>query len=551
MAKNRVFAPATTAVLSPLAILVILGIWCAARAEEVNYLRNISRGRGEVDSPKPRPRIINGEDVKEPRYPYFSLMYGRSLCGGVLIAPRLVLGAAHCEDAADLFRIGLFEDIHDGQYVDIRSTIRHPSYEKSSLSYDIMIYELEEVADFDYVVLDRDRISGGTFTVLGFGDTNKESPLELSEALQEVELDYVDNEACDEGHGHTGEVTEDMMCVGGDDKDSCIGDSGGPLIKRGSSMEEDRLVGLVSWGRGCAEKGVPGVYARISYFYDWILKTVCENFTDEAPLYMQCRSESSADDDWVIIEDRPTMEPTKRPTNLPTKSPSMEPTTESQVPTLNPSISMFPSDISENITDAPTSLLEALFIAWGASQLEECQGDCNNDYECKDNLICFKRMEDTINIPGCTGSDLIGENVDICIDPNNLPKEATFITWDASQLQECQGDCDFDEECEGNLICFKRNEDTINIPGCIGSDRIGENIDVCINPNKLPKEATLIAWDASNLQECQGDCDFDNECEGNLICFKRNEEKIVTPGCTGSDLIGANVDVCINPNNLP
>jgi len=356
------------------------------------------------------------------RYPYFSLMYGRSLCGGVLIAPRLVLGAAHCEDAADLFRIGLFEDIRDGQYVDIRNTFVHPEYRRTNLSYDIMIFELDKVAEFPYVILERETISEGKFTVLGFGDTDKGSPLELSDELQEVQLEYVDNAACDKGHGYTGEVTEDMMCVGGNDKDSCIGDSGGPLIKRGASYEEDRLVGVVSWGRGCAEKGVPGVYARISYFYDWILETVCENFPDEAPLYMQCRPQSSDSNPWVLILDRPTSNPTKISTDVPTESPSIKPTTDSQVPTVAPSITFYPSEAPANATDTPTTLEEALFVTWNGSQLKECQGDCDNDDECEGDLICFKRNRETVSVHGCSGYDLIGQNVDVCIDPKFLPK---------------------------------------------------------------------------------------------------------------------------------
>jgi hypothetical protein len=226
-----------------------------------------------------------------------------------------------------------------------------------------------------------------------------------------------------------------MMCVGGDDKDSCIGDSGGPLIKTGSNYEEDRLVGVVSWGRGCAEEGVPGVYARISYFYDWILETVCENFPDEAPLYMQCQSQSSGNDDWgiikdrpqssgnddwVIVKDRPTSSPTERPTDVPTESPSIEPTT-SHAPTIEPSLSFFPSEDPANATDAPTTLIEALFVTWDGSQLQECQGDCDNDDECEGDLVCFKRNRDTLDIHGCSGYDLIGQNVDVCIDPKYLP----------------------------------------------------------------------------------------------------------------------------------
>ena len=60
------------------------------------------------------------------------------------------------------------------------------------------------------------------------------------------------------------------------------------MIKKGDSIDEDRLVGLVSWGRECAQEGTPGVYARISFFYDWIVETVCDNFPEDSPPYMEC-----------------------------------------------------------------------------------------------------------------------------------------------------------------------------------------------------------------------------------------------------------------------
>ena len=145
------------------------------------------------------------------------------MCGGVLISPSLVLSAAHCDGAAPYFRVGAYEDKKDGDSVSIRSTIIHPDYDKSELYMDIMIYELAEKTDYPYIKLLDKKIKNGKFTVLGFGDTDKGSDLELAESLQEVELSYVDNYYCDKGHGGNKEVTEDMLCVQGNNKDSCIG----------------------------------------------------------------------------------------------------------------------------------------------------------------------------------------------------------------------------------------------------------------------------------------------------------------------------------------
>lgn len=73
-------------------------------------------------------------------------------------------------------------------------------------------------------------------------------------------------------------ITSRQICAGGvNAKDSCSGDSGGPLIFKGEVMLRPRFVqyGIVSFGpRSCGVKGFPGVYTRVASYVDWILNNM-------------------------------------------------------------------------------------------------------------------------------------------------------------------------------------------------------------------------------------------------------------------------------------
>ena len=63
-------------------------------------------------------------------------------------------------------------------------------------------------------------------------------------------------------------------------KDACQGDSGGPLVTKATGVDAGySLIGIVSWGQGCAAPNLYGVYAEFSQFLPW----VAEQFGLTAP----------------------------------------------------------------------------------------------------------------------------------------------------------------------------------------------------------------------------------------------------------------------------
>lgn len=60
-----------------------------------------------------------------------------------------------------------------------------------------------------------------------------------------------------------------FICAGGEPgKDACEGDGGSPLICEVNGIW--KVAGLVSWGIGCGQPGIPGVYVNVANFRPWI-----------------------------------------------------------------------------------------------------------------------------------------------------------------------------------------------------------------------------------------------------------------------------------------
>jgi len=225
-------------------------------------------------------RIVGGRETEEHEYPWqVGLVNGNGrspFCGGTLISDTHVLTAAHCTGTATSIGVLLGEhNIADDKSirVDVAEIIIHPNYNSETIDNDFAILRLAKPVAFNKEMrpacLPAD--PSATYaeviaTVTGWGalSTEGSSP----NVLHEVDVQVKTNTECN--NAYSGQITNNMLCAGNPGKDSCFGDSGGPLVA--PEGEEDLLavIGVVSWGNGCALDGFPGVYARVTEQMDWI-----------------------------------------------------------------------------------------------------------------------------------------------------------------------------------------------------------------------------------------------------------------------------------------
>ncbi|XP_013113227.1 trypsin 5G1 [Stomoxys calcitrans] len=222
-------------------------------------------------------RIVGGFAVDIKDVPFqVSLFSSNHFCGGSLIAKRFVLTAAHCTYGHDEFeplfavRIGSSVSDKGGLMVKVARVHQHEKFDWNTIDYDFSILELEDYDlnalsfEMQYAKLPtRSQVPDGTvLTVSGWGGTK--NPSDDIRILRAVHVPKVNENVCEEAY--KARITDRMLCAGlvEGGKDSCQGDSGGPLVRNRT------LVGVVSWGSGCAQPNYPGVYARVSSVLPWI-----------------------------------------------------------------------------------------------------------------------------------------------------------------------------------------------------------------------------------------------------------------------------------------
>ncbi|KAF0708690.1 Aste57867_6244 [Aphanomyces stellatus] len=231
--------------------------------------------------------IVGGKEAEKGKHLYVSglreVADGQTGCGASLIASNVVLTAAHCEPSTnDFVAIGshFASGKEDGEQIKVKEVFVHKKYNDTTFSNDFAILILERASKFPPVEVSFDEVAPATPTVVrGWGRTAEGG--QPSNVLLEVGVDALANAQCATLLSPYS-VDEFMLCAGGKlGEDSCQGDSGGPLTVEANGSA--KLVGVVSWGLGCAQANKPGVYSRISAARSFIQPFLTTNSSTPIP----------------------------------------------------------------------------------------------------------------------------------------------------------------------------------------------------------------------------------------------------------------------------
>ncbi|XP_055345809.1 trypsin-3-like isoform X1 [Paramacrobiotus metropolitanus] len=244
-------------------------------------------------------RIIGGFTAAVGEFPWMASLrkrdsYNTSIhkCGATLLHPEWIITAAHCayriRKRRMVIRLGALDVDYDDQaddslsYVDARvaSVKIHPDFDSVTFENDLALLKLSEpvrlapnivpicLAPFmDYI---------GTFGMLaGWGLTNPDDMVGSS-VLKKVFLPIVNTTQCEQWYDTAGRhqiIQSEFLCTGYQygGRDTCQGDSGGPLVKEIHGRWS--LIGVISWGMGCARAYLPGVSTFVPVYHQWIADT--------------------------------------------------------------------------------------------------------------------------------------------------------------------------------------------------------------------------------------------------------------------------------------
>ncbi|XP_053980912.1 uncharacterized protein LOC128877550 [Hylaeus volcanicus] len=310
-----------------LALIALLIIAASAQVNEdwTNILKPPDCGASKVDQVT---RVMGGEQAKRGAWPWIAALGSPNdpgttkpkwLCGGALISSRHVLTAAHCLRLVDPYvvRLGVLTlDRYEGNVnrtaederidLDIELKMVHPEYNSTTRANDVAVIKLKQEVQFTEHIhpiclpavesIINDHLTGKNVAVAGWG-AKADDGGPYSDTLMQVEMPVANLSDCIDTYQillPETVVDNSSLCAGAAEggRDTCKvatfnfawiagvsgindrlqllfqGDSGGPLMYAMNGTYYQ--VGIVSFGFSCGIPTVPGVYARVTEFLDFI-----------------------------------------------------------------------------------------------------------------------------------------------------------------------------------------------------------------------------------------------------------------------------------------